>query len=161
MKHELIYPSCGILQLLFALCCMAGFELALISLCTLTELQLFSIAPPRACLGLSPNLCHLRWKRPPMLSPTCDHPIVTQTRALSATSNHSSDSSRDGDLTTSLRSLFQVLTTLSMMKFFLMPNLNLHQCNWRLFSLVLSPVPRRKCQPPPGFTLLSDDWKEQ
>ncbi|KAK4810608.1 hypothetical protein QYF61_007345 [Mycteria americana] len=47
---------------------------------------------------------------------------------------------RDGDSTTSLGSLFQCLTTLSVKKFSLISNLNLPWHNLRLFPLVLSLV---------------------
>ncbi|KAK4813638.1 hypothetical protein QYF61_014398 [Mycteria americana] len=48
------------------------------------------------------------------------------------------NSSRDGDSTTSLGSLFQCLITLSVKKFFQIANLNLPWCNLRPFPLVLS-----------------------
>ncbi|KAK4831211.1 hypothetical protein QYF61_016048 [Mycteria americana] len=50
------------------------------------------------------------------------------------------NSSRDGDFTTSLDTLFQCLTTLSVKKFFLISNLNLPWCNLRPPPLVLSLV---------------------
>jgi len=50
--------------------------------------------------------------------------------------------SRDGDSTTSLGSLFQCFTTLSVKKFFLISNLNLPWHNLRPFPLILSPVRR-------------------
>ena len=56
---------------------------------------------------------------------------------------------RDGDSTTSLGSLFQCLTTLSVKKFFLISNLNLPWCNLRPFPLVLSPVTSEKRPTPP------------
>ena len=57
--------------------------------------------------------------------------------SLSTTSTHRLNTSRDGDSTTSLGSLFQCLTTL-LVKFFLLSNLNLPWCNLRPFPLVLS-----------------------
>ncbi|KAK4822235.1 hypothetical protein QYF61_011876 [Mycteria americana] len=51
---------------------------------------------------------------------------------------------RDGDSTTSLGSLFQCLTTLSVKKFFLTSNLNLPWLNLRPFPLVLLLVPWEK-----------------
>ena len=50
------------------------------------------------------------------------------------------NTSRDGDSTTSLGSLFQGLITLSVKNFFLISNLNLLWCNFRPFPLVLSLV---------------------
>uniref|UniRef100_A0A8V0XGV5 EH domain-containing protein n=1 Tax=Gallus gallus TaxID=9031 RepID=A0A8V0XGV5_CHICK len=49
---------------------------------------------------------------------------------------HFKHTSRDGDSTTSLGSLFQCLTTLSVKKFFLIFKLNLPWCNLRPFPLV-------------------------
>ena len=51
----------------------------------------------------------------------------------SATSTHFFNTSRDGHSTTSLGSLFQCLTTLSVKKFFPIPNLNLPWHNLRPF----------------------------
>jgi len=48
---------------------------------------------------------------------------------------HLLNTSRDGDSTTYLGSLFQFLTALSVNKFFLISNLNLPWCNLRLFPL--------------------------
>ncbi|KAK4820465.1 LOW QUALITY PROTEIN: hypothetical protein QYF61_027747 [Mycteria americana] len=56
----------------------------------------------------------------------------------STTSTHLLNTSRDGDSTTSLGSLCQCLTTLSVQKFFLISSLNLPWCNLRPFPLVLS-----------------------
>ena len=56
----------------------------------------------------------------------------------SATSTRFLNTSRDGDSTTALGSLFQCLTTLSVKKFFLISNLNLPWCNLKPFPLVLS-----------------------
>uniref|UniRef100_A0A803V080 BAG cochaperone 4 n=1 Tax=Ficedula albicollis TaxID=59894 RepID=A0A803V080_FICAL len=65
------------------------------------------------------------------------HPhLVTQPRALSATSSPSLDTSRGGDSTTLLALMFQYFTTLSMKKFLLMSNLTLPCPSWRLFPLV-------------------------
>ncbi|KAK4824542.1 LOW QUALITY PROTEIN: hypothetical protein QYF61_016146, partial [Mycteria americana] len=58
----------------------------------------------------------------------------------SATSTRFLNSFRDGDSTTSLGSLFQCLTTLSVKKFFLISNLNLAWHNLRPFPLILSLV---------------------
>ncbi|KAK4807471.1 hypothetical protein QYF61_008239 [Mycteria americana] len=63
---------------------------------------------------------------------------------------------RDGDSTTSLGSLFQCLTTLSVKKFFLMSNLNLPWRNWRPFPLILSLVTWEKRPTPPLDSLLSE-----
>lgn len=51
---------------------------------------------------------------------------------------HVTNTSRDGDSTNSLNSLFQCLTTLFMKKFFLTSNLNLPWHNLRPFPHVLS-----------------------
>ena len=70
--------------------------------------------------------------------------------SLSTTSKRFLSTSRDGDSTTSLRSLLQCLTTLSVKKGFLIANLNLLWHNFRPFPLVLSPVrrdqPRSYCK---------------
>ncbi|KAK4826742.1 hypothetical protein QYF61_010995 [Mycteria americana] len=58
--------------------------------------------------------------------------------SLSATSKRLLNTSRDGDSTTFLGSLFQCLITLSLKTFFLISNLNLPWHKIRLFSLVLS-----------------------
>jgi len=79
--------------------------------------------------------------------------------SLSTTSKRFLNTSRDGDSTTSLGSLFQCLTTLSVKKCFLMSNLNLPWCNLRPFPLVLSPV--RRDQPLSLSKLLSDIGREQ
>ncbi|KAK4829075.1 hypothetical protein QYF61_002019, partial [Mycteria americana] len=57
--------------------------------------------------------------------------------SLSTTSTHLLNTSRDGDSTTSLGSLLQCLTTLSVKTFFLISNLNLPWHNLRPFPLVL------------------------
>ena len=57
--------------------------------------------------------------------------------SLSAMSIHLLNTSRDGDSTTSLGSLFQCFISLSVMKFFRISNLNLPWCNLRLLPLVL------------------------
>ncbi|KAK4833022.1 LOW QUALITY PROTEIN: hypothetical protein QYF61_027404 [Mycteria americana] len=57
--------------------------------------------------------------------------------SLSTTSTRLLNTSRDGDSTTSLGSLFQCLITLSVNKFFPVSNLNLPWHNLRPFSLVL------------------------
>ncbi|KAK4824318.1 LOW QUALITY PROTEIN: hypothetical protein QYF61_013593 [Mycteria americana] len=62
---------------------------------------------------------------------------------------------RGGDSTTSLGSLFQCLTTLSVKKFFLIPNLSLPWCNLRPFPLILSLVTWERDRPPPLYNLLS------
>jgi len=54
------------------------------------------------------------------------------------------NTSRDGDLTASLGSLCQCITTLSEVNFFLISNLNLPWHNLRTFSLVLSLLPGRR-----------------
>ena len=58
--------------------------------------------------------------------------------ALSTTSKWFLNTSRDGDSTTSLGSLFQCLTTFCVKKFFLISNLNLPWLNLRPFPLILS-----------------------
>ncbi|KAK4828289.1 hypothetical protein QYF61_024954 [Mycteria americana] len=60
--------------------------------------------------------------------------------SLSTMSTRPLNTSRDGDSTTSLGSLFQCLTTLLVKKFFLISNLNFPWCNLRPFPLVLSLV---------------------
>ena len=62
--------------------------------------------------------------------------------SLSTTSKQFLNTSRDGDSTTSVWSLFQCLTTLFVKKCFLISNLNLSWHNLRPFPLVLSPVRR-------------------
>lgn len=57
---------------------------------------------------------------------------------LSGTSTNLFNTSSNGDSTTSLSSLFQFLTTLSMKKFFLISSLNISWCNLKEFSYVLS-----------------------
>lgn len=52
------------------------------------------------------------------LSPTSDHHLGNKAEALSATSSHFSNSSRDRDYATSLGSHFQSLTTFSVKKIF-------------------------------------------
>ena len=71
--------------------------------------------------------------------------------SLSTTSKHLLNTSRDGDSTTSLGSLFQCLTTLSVKKCFLTSNLNLPWRNLRPFPLVLSPVTSEKRPTPPSY----------
>ncbi|KAK4825477.1 LOW QUALITY PROTEIN: hypothetical protein QYF61_027632 [Mycteria americana] len=56
---------------------------------------------------------------------------------LNATPTHPLNTCMDGDSTTSLGSLFQCLTTLSVKKFSLISNLNLPQRNLKPFPLVL------------------------
>jgi len=60
--------------------------------------------------------------------------------SLSTTPKGFINTSRDGDSTTSLGSLFQCLTTLSVKKFFLISNLSLPWWNLRPFPLILSPI---------------------
>ncbi|KAK4814524.1 hypothetical protein QYF61_021625 [Mycteria americana] len=71
----------------------------------------------------------------------------------SATSTRFLNSSRDGDSTTSLGSLFQCLMTLSVKKFFLISNLNLSWSNLRPFPLVpsLAAVESDEVSPQPPF----------
>ena len=67
----------------------------------------------------------------------------------SVISTHFFNISRDGDSTTSLDSLFQCLTTLSVKKFFLISNLNLP---WRtIYTLQSSPACCKFFLPNPGF----------
>ncbi|KAK4830944.1 hypothetical protein QYF61_014403 [Mycteria americana] len=66
---------------------------------------------------------------------------------------------RDGDSTTSLGSLFQCFTTLSLKKLFLILNLNLPWCNLRPFLLVLLLVSGRRDRHPPRYNLLSESDK--
>jgi len=56
--------------------------------------------------------------------------------SLSSAPIHLLNTSRDGASTTSLGSLFQCFTTLSVKKFFLISNLNLPWCNLRPFPLL-------------------------
>ena len=77
------------------------------------------------------------------------------------TSKQILNTSRDGDSTTSLRSLFQCLTTLPVGKFFLISNLNLPRHNLRPFLLVLSPQPYLDTERPlSGLSIAfsSPDW---
>ena len=64
--------------------------------------------------------------------------------SLSTTSKQFLNTSRDGNSTTSLGTLFQCLTTLSVKTFFLISNLNLPWFNLRPFPLILSPVTSEK-----------------
>jgi len=73
--------------------------------------------------------------------------------SLSTTSKRFLNTSRDGDSTTSLGSLFQCLTTLSVKKCFLISRLNLPCHNLRPFPLVLSPVSSEKRPTPSGGIL--------
>lgn len=68
------------------------------------------------------------------LSPlSCHYPVHHQTLSLSTTSTHLSNSSRNGDSTTPLDSLFQWLTTLLVKKMFLVSDLKLPWQTWGLF----------------------------
>jgi len=60
--------------------------------------------------------------------------------SLSTASKQFLNASRDGYSTTSLGSLFQCLTTLSVKKCFLISNLNLPWHNLRPFPLIHDPV---------------------
>ncbi|KAK4829771.1 LOW QUALITY PROTEIN: hypothetical protein QYF61_006495, partial [Mycteria americana] len=73
--------------------------------------------------------------------------------SLSTSSKRPLNTSRDGNSTTSLGSLFQCLITLSVKKNFLISNLNLPWCNLRPFLLVLSLVviASDKVSPQPPF----------
>ena len=75
--------------------------------------------------------------------------------SLNTTSKRNLNTTRVSDSTTSLGSPFQCLTTLSEMKFFLISSLNHPWCMLRPFPLVLSLLPRRRCQPPPCQNLPS------
>ena len=75
------------------------------------------------------------------------------------TSRQFLNTSRNGDSSTSLGSLFQCSSPLSEKKFFLISNLNLPWCNLRPLPLVLSLLPGRKGQPPPHSKLLSRSCK--
>ncbi|KAK4831669.1 hypothetical protein QYF61_018636 [Mycteria americana] len=79
------------------------------------------------------------------------------TMSISTTSTPLLNTSRDGDSATSLGSLFQCLTTLSVKKFFLISSLNLPWCNLRPFPLVLSLVTWEK-RPTPA--LLQPPFRE-
>ena len=73
--------------------------------------------------------------------------------SLSTTSTCLLNTSRDGDSTTSLGSLSNDLTTLSVKKFFLISNLNLPWCNLRPFPLVLLLVTwENRLRHPPATT---------
>jgi len=72
--------------------------------------------------------------------------------ALSNTSTHFLDISRDSVSTTSLGSLFQYLITLSEKKFFLISNLNLSWHNLKTLSFVPLLLPGKRGQPPPCHT---------
>jgi len=80
---------------------------------------------------------------------------------LSTTSKWFLNTSRDGDSTTSLGSLFQCLTTLYVKKCFLISNLNLHWCNLRPFPLLLSPFSSEKSPTPLCCKYLSGIGREQ
>ena len=74
------------------------------------------------------------------VQPSTQHHHSYKTISRSTTSTHFLNTSRDGDSTTFLGSLFQCLTTLSVKKFFLISNLNLPWCNLRPLPLILSLV---------------------
>jgi len=63
--------------------------------------------------------------------------------SLSTASKWFLNTSRDGDSTTSLGSLFQCLTTLPVKKFFLISKLNLPRCNLGRFGAVYNTNTRR------------------
>ncbi|KAK4828611.1 hypothetical protein QYF61_000063 [Mycteria americana] len=71
--------------------------------------------------------------------------------SLSTSSKRLLNTSRDGDSTTSLGSLFQCLITPSVKKNFLISSLNLPWCNLRPFPLVLSLVTWEKRPTPTSF----------
>jgi len=71
------------------------------------------------------------------------------------------NTSQAGDSATSLGSLFQCLITLLVKEFFLMPNLNLHWCNFRLFPLILSLVTWEKSLTPKMKQLLDSGIRLQ
>ena len=77
----------------------------------------------------------------------------------STTSTRFFNTSRDGDSTTSLGSLFQCLTTVSVKKFFLISNLNFPWHNLRPLPLILSLVTWDHRPPPASLQLpvLSDN----
>ncbi|KAK4825522.1 LOW QUALITY PROTEIN: hypothetical protein QYF61_000035, partial [Mycteria americana] len=89
----------------------------------------------------------------------CDGATLQQdhhyTMSLSTSSKRPLNTSRDGDSTTSLGSLFQCLITLSVKKNFLISSLNLPWRNLRPFPLVLSLVTWEKTPTPPLYNLLS------
>lgn len=68
---------------------------------------------------------------------TWHYPVHHQTLSLSTAVTRLSNSSRNGDSTTPLDSLFQWLTTLLMKKILLVSNLKLPWQNMRLFPLFL------------------------
>ena len=80
---------------------------------------------------------------------------------LSTTSKWFLKTSRDGDSTTSLGSLFQCLATLSVKKFFLITNLNLPLCNLRPFPLSCCLSAVRRDQPRSHCKHLSGIWRAQ
>jgi len=73
----------------------------------------------------------------------------------STTSTHFLNSSRDGDFTVPLGSLFQYPTALSETKFFLVYNLNLSWHILRPLPLILSLLSESRVQPPPCLNLHS------
>ncbi|KAK4812678.1 LOW QUALITY PROTEIN: hypothetical protein QYF61_012188 [Mycteria americana] len=81
--------------------------------------------------------------------------------SLSTSSKRPLNTSRDGDSTTSLGSLFQCLITLSVKKNFLISSLNLPWRNLRPFPLVLSLVTWEKRPTPPLYTLLSVEESDE
>ena len=83
------------------------------------------------------------------VQPQPNHTALTlttlcQIMSLSTTSKQFLNTSRDGDSTTFLGSLFQCLTTLSVKQIFLIANLNFPWYNLRPFLLVLTPVTSEK-----------------
>jgi len=79
--------------------------------------------------------------------------------SLSTTSKRFLNTSRDGDSTTPLGSLFQCLTTLSVRKCFLISNLNSPWHNLRPFPLVLSSVTSEKRPTPLSLEAPFRYWK--
>jgi len=79
---------------------------------------------------------------------------------LGTTSKCFLNTSRDGDSTTSLATLFQCLITPSEKKFFQISNMNLPWGNLRPLSLILSLLPGRKGKSPPRYNLLSRSCRE-
>jgi len=100
------------------------------------------------------------------IQPHPNHTSLTLTTllsivSLSTTATWFSNTSRDGDSTTSLGGPIQCLTTLYVQKLLQISNLNLPWCNWRPFPLILSPASSEQSPAPLCCNHLSGPEREQ
>ncbi|KAK4824710.1 LOW QUALITY PROTEIN: hypothetical protein QYF61_017936 [Mycteria americana] len=112
-----------------------------------------SIQPVQVPLQSLPTLKQIN--TPAQLGVICKLTDHYYTMSLSTSSKRLLNTSRDGDSTTSLGSLFQCLITLSVKKNFLISSLNLPWCNLRPFLLSYHLLHGRRDRPPPLYNLLS------